>query len=286
MRTKQTIIVLTIQLLIITISGIDSAHATENSKRKPNNYNIILDLSDRVLNKHQVEKDMALIEETFIHFETQARRGLILISKDRFSVKIIPQQGSPLDMEYYENLLQINLDEINVKDKNLKLKAFSLSIKNTLLELAKSCKYGKNSRDYFGVDIWSFLNNKGAVFNKSGYDNVALIITDGYFDFESKNHVLKFKNRSTSTQFLKHLNGFDWQTKAEHDDYGLIPIQLSTNVTWIVSSIQSKNNLDILQTKKIAFFWKKWLIESGANNYHFILNSSEKEMTSQLLAML
>ena len=171
MKKIQTITVFTIQILLVAFLGIDSANATESSKREPINYNVILDLSDRVLNKHQIEKDMILIEETFKRFETQARKGLILTSKDRFSVKIIPQKGSPLDMDYYENLLQINLDEINIKDKNLKLKAFSNSIKVVLKELAESCKYGKSSREYFGVDIWSYLNNKGMVFNKNGYKN-------------------------------------------------------------------------------------------------------------------
>ena len=286
MKNIQTTIVILIQILTITASGINSLHATENSKRKPINYNVILDLSDRILIKHQVEKDIAMIEKMFNSFEKKARSGLILTSKDRFCVKIIPQKDSPLDIEYYENLLQINLNETDVKDKNIKLESFSLSIKIILLELFKSCKYSENSRDYFGVDIWSYLNNKGSVYNKVDYKNVVLIITDGYFDFESKKHVLQFNNRFTSTQFLEQLNGFDWQTKAMHDDYGLIPVQLSANVTWIISSIHSKNNLDILQIKKITYFWKKWLIESGANNYNFIYNSSKNEMKSQLLEIL
>lgn len=287
MKTIQTITLRTIQLLILIVLSIYSTYASENSKRKPINYSIILDLSDRILQKHQIEKDIALIEKTFKHFETQARRGLILTSKDRFSVKIIPQKGSPVDMEFFENSLQINLNEIAVKDKNLKLQALSSSIRGVLLKLSKACMFSEHSRDYFGVDIWSYLNNKGSeFFNIEGYENITLIITDGYFDFENKDHVLKFKNRFTSTQFLNSLNGFDWQSKAETGDYGLIPIKLNANVSWIISGIQSKNSSDILQTKKIAYFWEKWLNESGAKNYRFILNGSEHEMTSQLLMML
>ena len=92
MKNIQTTIVILIQILTITASGINSLHATENSKRKPINYNVILDLSDRILIKHQVEKDIAMIEKMFNRFEKKARSGLILTSKDRFCVKIIPQK--------------------------------------------------------------------------------------------------------------------------------------------------------------------------------------------------
>ena len=69
MKNIQTTIVILIQILTITASGINSLHATENSKRKPINYNVILDLSDRILIKHQVEKDIAMIEKMFNRFE-------------------------------------------------------------------------------------------------------------------------------------------------------------------------------------------------------------------------
>ncbi|GGG51831.1 hypothetical protein [Bizionia arctica] len=286
MKTTHSNFAVTKIFLIIFLLSNSIVHAIEQGKRTPLNYTIILDLSDRVMQDHQLEKDMLLIEEMFKVFETQARRGLILTSKDRFSVKIIPQNGSPLNVNYYENKLQIYLDEVAVKDKNTVISNFASTLPSTLKELLKASKYGETNRDYFGVDIWSYLLNIGNSFEKIGYNNVALIITDGYFDFEKKDHVLKAENRFTSTQFIKKLKGIDWASIANEKDYGLIPITLSSHVNWIVSGIESKNSLDILQTKKITYIWEKWLKESGATDYHFILNSSARQMSSQLLEQL
>lgn len=286
MKTTYSLFSFTIIFLTILLLSTTTVHAYDSKRRTPLNYNIILDLSDRVLQDHQLNKDMLLIEDMFKFFEVQARRGLILTSKDRFSVKIIPQNGSPLDVNYFENKLQLYLDEVEVKDKNTTINKFSSTLKSTLQELFNACKYGKTTRDYFGVDIWSYLYNKGVSFEKSGYNNVALIVTDGYFDFEKKNHVLKSKNKFTSTQFLRELKGVDWISIANEKDYGLIPIALSSEVNWIVAGIESKNTQDILQTKKIIYIWEKWIKESGAKDYHFILNSSGRQMSSQLLELL
>ncbi|EGV43621.1 hypothetical protein BZARG_2640 [Bizionia argentinensis JUB59] len=286
MKTTLSFSAITTIFLTVLFFSASIVYAFEPGKKPPLNYNIILDLSDRVLQDHQVQKDMLLIEEMFKVFEIQARRGLILTSKDRFSVKIIPQKGSPLDVNYYENKLQLYLDEVAVKDKNTTISKFSSTLQSTLQELVNACKYGETNGAYFGVDIWSYLYNNGISFEKLGYNNVAVIITDGYFDFENRSHVLKAENRFTSTQFLKQLKGFDWMSIAQEKDYGLIPIALSRHVNWIVSGIESKNSQDILQTKKITYFWEKWLKESGAKNYHFILNSSGRQMSSQLLAIL
>lgn len=261
-------------------------HASDNNQKIPLQYTVVLDLSDRVLIHNQIEKDITLIETAFKRFEKKARLPFILTSKDRFSVKIIPQNGSPLDINYFENKLQLNLNEVSIKEKNEKLVQFSASLRGTLETLYKSCKYGKKSSDYAGVDIWRYLNNTGLYLDKKGYDTTVLILTDGYFDFESRTHVLRAKNKFTSTQFLKELKGFDWMITAKEKDYGLIPITLGKNVNWIVSSITSKHHNDILQTKKITFIWEKWLKESGVTDFHFILNSTTRQMNSQLLELL
>ena len=69
------------------------------------NYTVVLDLSDRILLPNQLDKDLYLIENYFKSFEEHSRRNLVLTSKNRFSVKIIPQKNSPLNVEHYEDLL-------------------------------------------------------------------------------------------------------------------------------------------------------------------------------------
>lgn len=282
---KNTLYICLITALIFQSNSLKASAVVEN-KDQPVNYTIVLDLSDRVLNENQLQKDFELIRKIFQEFKTKARRGLILTSKDRFAVKIIPQKNSPLDISYFENKLQLKLDEIPVRLKNKKLEAFASTFEENLERLKKCSIIGENPSDFFGVDIWAYLNDNADSFGKNGYNNLVLVTTDGYFDFENSSHVLQSENRFTSTQFLNELTDLDWKEKAEKGDYGLIPIRLKANIEWVISGISSKNDQDILQNKKIIYIWKKWLRESGAKKYHFILNNSRSQMTSKLLAVL
>ena len=122
--------------------------------------------------------------------------------------------------------------------------------------------------------------------SKSDYDNTILILTDGYFDFESQTHVIKDKNQYTSTRFLNELTATNWKQISESKEYGLLPIKLERNTKWIVAGLSGKKANDILQTEKITYFWKKWLTQSGVAVSQFILNSSQTEMSSNLLEKL
>lgn len=255
-------------------------------KPKPSNYTLVLDLSDRILLPEQLDKDFYLIEKYFKVFEKKARRNLVLSSKDRFSVKIIPQKKSPLNLDHYEDLLQLNLDETEVKDKNKSLMELSQSLHKVLENLKKDALYGKSSNDYFGVDIWAYMHDNGLELSKTGYENTVLVLTDGYFDFESQAHVLQNKNQYTSTRFLNELSSTDWKQISESKEYGLLPIKLEKNTKWIVAGLSGKKANDILQTEKITYFWKKWLTQSGVAVSQFILNNSKTEMSSNLLEQL
>jgi hypothetical protein len=126
------------------------------------------------------------------------------------------------------------------------------------------------------------LHDNGKGLSKLGYDNKVLVLTDGYFDFESQSHVIQDKNQYTSTQFLNDLTTSDWKQISESKEYGLLPIQLDKNTKWIVAGISGKKANDILQTEKITYFWEKWLTQSGVATSQFILNGSKTEMSSML----
>lgn len=277
-----TIVLVTLISFLATSCGPDEDKTTI----KPKNYIILLDVSDRILMPEQLDKDFFLIETAFKSFEKHAQRNLILTSKDRFSIKIIPQKNSKLEAGNYEDLLHLYLDELEVKDKSNTLKALSKSIKKTLSSLKKEAVYSSKPSDYFGVDIWAYLHDNGMELSKVGYDNTVLVLTDGYFDFESQAHVIQNKNQFTSTRFLKDLKGTNWEQIAATKDYGLVPIKLDKATKWIVAGIAGKKADDILQTQKITYFWKKWLKKSGVIASHFILNGSKTEMNSILLEQL
>ncbi len=272
-------------LIVLSLMTMKS-YGSEPVNKAPVNYTIVLDLSDRVLEEGQLMKDKEMIVELFNQFEKNARRGLILTSKDRFTVKIVPQKGSPLDVNYFENMLQLKLDEIQIQYKNTATQEFSSNIRGILDELFEKSTYGNRSNDYFGVDLWAYFNDNAKHLKRDGYENVVVIFTDGYFDFESTKHILNNNNRSTATRFLRNLNKLDWKEKAQKEDYGLIPIKLCSKTKFIVAGIKSKNENDILQNQKIIYFWEKWLKESGATRFNFILSASANEMKSQLIQNL
>lgn len=278
----QNIILFASILLLFTSCGCEEIKVEKQAV----NYIVLLDLSDRILAPEQLDKDFALIETTFKSFEKQARQNLVISSKDRFSIKIIPQKNSPLNVNHYEDLLQLYLDETEVAAKNKSLVSLSKALPTILENLKKDALYGKTSNAYFGVDIWAYLHDNGMSLSKSGYKNKILILTDGYFDFESQAHVIQDKNQYTSTRFLNDLTTSDWKQISESQQYGLLPIHLDNNTQWIVAGISGKKANDILQIEKITYFWEKWLKQSGVKKVGVILNSSKTDMSSKLSAQL
>lgn len=274
--------------LVFTFSLVFTSCGKEEARidKKPSNYTVVLDLSDRILLPEQLDKDFYLIEKYFKVFEKNVRRNLVLSSKDRFAVRIIPQKNSPLNIDHYEDLLQIYLDETEVKDKNKSLLALSQSLPKVLQSLKNEALFGKTSNAYFGVDIWAYLHDNGKGLSKPDFENKVLVLTDGYFDFESQAHVIQDKNQYTSTRFLNELTSSDWKQISESKEYGLLPIRLEKNTKWVIAGISGKKANDILQTEKITYFWKKWLTQSGVKSSNFILNGSKTEMSSSLLGQL
>jgi hypothetical protein len=80
--------------LVITFSLAFTSCGKEEVRieKKLTNYTVVLDLSDRILLPEQLDKDFYLIEKYFKVFEKNARRNLVLSSKDRFAIRIIPQK--------------------------------------------------------------------------------------------------------------------------------------------------------------------------------------------------
>ena len=275
-----------IALFFIVLSAVSCGNEEQITVKKPKNFTVIIDVSDRIIVSHQLDKDLYLIEKYFQVFERNARRNLILNAKDRFAVRIIPQKNSPLDFQKYEDQLHVYLDEVEVKDKNKVVESLSKNLSKILGNLKKDALYSEKANDYFGVDIWAFLNDYGIGLSKAGFDNTMLVITDGYFDFENQAHVMQNENQYTSTRFLNELQGADWKQRAETKKMGLVPIKLEKNAKWIVVGIAGKKSNDILHTEKISYFWKKWLVDSGVASPQLILNGSKSEMSSNLVSEL
>ncbi len=284
--TKSTASIITIALAII----ISSCGCRQNDdlapKAKPvnmkHNFVVVLDLSDRLLNPGQSEKDSSMIMAVFSEFEKNARNPLIVTSNDRFAIRIIPQHGSSLLKDSYENRLSIDLSAVDAAHKNANFVTFKEGLSKTISQLYKDAHLGNSAKDYFGVDIWKFFHDEINSELRNDAENKVVVLTDGYFDFNDNSHVISNSNKYTSTSFLNGLKGKNWQVKADQDSIGLIPVTVKIKPQWVIAGIQAKN-ADILMPTKLTYFWKKWLQESGAGNPKVILDNSSSVMVGQYL---
>lgn len=277
---KAISIQLIVILLIIIISSCGCRQNNEQVIPKKHNYLIILDLSDRLLNNGQSEKDSAIILAAFNEFEKTARSPLIVTSNDRFTIRIIPQHSSSLLKDNYENKLSIDLSVIDAAHKNGTFVALKNELSKTISQLYKDAHLGNSSKDYFGVDIWKFFHDELNNELRADAENKAIILTDGYFDFNETSHVIGRRNKYTSTSFFNNLKGSDWQAKAELDSLGLIPVAIKIKTKWVIAGIQAKS-ADILMPTKLVYFWKKWLKESGTSEPKIILDNASSVMVNQ-----
>ena len=161
-----------------------------------------------------------------------------------------------------------------------KLDAFKTNFSNQLRTLYQQAYLGNKNSDFAGVDIWQYFNEQINSDLDAGYNNEVLILTDGYFDFEDKQHGFSDKHHSTiTTTLLSKMTGTEWKKAADSLDLGLIPVQLTVPATWQICGIQSKSGKDLLEGEKLSYIWEKWLKVSGATTVKEpIMNSSSKKI--------
>jgi hypothetical protein len=273
---------LSIFALAIAITSCDSKANQTIKTRTNNNYVVVLDLSDRIIQRpDQTEIDTTAIKAVFEKFEKSVQRNLTVKSADKFCIRIIPQNKSSLPVSFFENSLSIDMGKFNAADKLKKLEVFKSEFSNQLKGLYQQAFLGNKNSDFAGVDIWQYFNEQINSDLDAGYNNMVLVLTDGYFDFEDKQRGLLDKQYSTTTNPLfSRMTGNDWKSKADSLGLGLIPVQLNVPATWLVCGIQQKSeNKDLLENEKLSYLWKKWLHSSGATIVKDpIMNSSSKKI--------
>ncbi len=249
---------------------------------KPNNMIIVLDLSDRLLNQGQQEKDQAAIMAMFEKFEQSVRQQFFVKSKDVFSIVIIPQRGSKLNADGFEKRLRLDMNNIAISEKNRRFMAFKSQLPTVLNSLYGQAQKGSRPSDYFGVDIWQFFNESLNNYLSPIANNSMLVLTDGYFDFENDSHTVHSKNRFTSSRFMSSLTGVNWKKNAESSNLGIYPIQNKLMpVVIIIAGFHAKST-DQFELDKLKYFWHKWLNESGINQFKLISNVNASQFGSSI----
>jgi hypothetical protein len=278
---KQILIFLSISIYL-TSCQTKGATSETGINKSPMNYVVLLDLSDRLIsNPIQTDIDTSAIRAVFEKFEIAVKRNLVVKSKEKFSVRVIPQQGSSLPINDFENNLSIDLGNYTAAEKLKKLNEFLANLGPTLKMLYQQAFLGNKPGNYFGVDIWQYFNEQINTDINDGYDNHIVVLTDGYFDFEDEKRGMSSSNQSTVTKnLMTKLTDLNWKETAETNQIGILPVKLKPNVKFVVAGIQAKTD-GILESTKLSYLWKKWLIQSGAQNVCGpIINTSSGKIKS------
>jgi hypothetical protein len=275
---------------LISLALFSSACNRTNDKviaEPPVNYVVLIDLSDRLIHSEQAAHDIAQIEKVFAAFTEQVKQHLYILSEDRFQVRIIPQKGSSLHAEHYENALSIDMKTLEPAEKGNQLDKLSAAFPTIIQQLYAEAILGQKTSDYPGVDIWKYFKYRIADDLPANYRHKVIVLTDGYFDFEDISHVMQEGNRYTHSGFLKNpnLQGLDWRKYAEQNDFGYIPVDIPVKVQVAVSGLRPKSEL-LIEEEKLKYFWNKWLIESCGTPGFFIADASATIMTRQLSEFL
>ena len=250
------------------------------------NYVILLDLSDRLIqNPDQVNIDTSVIRAVFEKFEKSVQRNLVIKSKDRFSIRIIPQRGSSLSANAFENSLSLDMAKYSAAEKLKQLNIFKAALSGQLALLYQQSFLGNKNSNFSGVDIWQYFNEQINSDLDNRFNNKVVVLTDGYFDFEDKSHGLNNGSlATTTTPLLQKMKGQLWEKEAEEKNIGLMPVKLKNEASWLICGIQSKNSKDLIEVKKLSYLWRNWLKGSGALTIGDpILNSSSEKMKNLIL---
>jgi hypothetical protein len=270
--------------LICTLQLLASACSSKEKKEPTaprSGYNIIIlaDLSDRLLAKEQMHRDSALLHTIFETYVKLARQRYFIHSKDRLQILAAPQKTLPAATEEIERQLRFDMGAVPIKEKAKWLTAkqnFFDSLAGNLYYMAAA---GRQSSDYAGSDIWKFFDQYlDAYLVKDNHTlNKIVVLTDGYFDFESLKDKKKAGCRySYSSELMQQARtkGTNWARV--FDTCGLIPVRLPKNTEILVAELSPKNSHP-QEEDIIAALWKKWLSESGVKSFQLLEKTSLPE---------
>lgn len=255
---------------------------------RPANFVVLLDLSDRLLAPDQFRRDQVLVQTVFAQFEARVRQQQIVFAKDCFRVVIAPQKGITYRPETYMDALYLDMSTLKMAEKRQRLDALRTDLARQLNRLYQQAMAGKRqTRDFAGCDLWQYVNEQLPTDLKPDADNLLVVLTDGYFDFEKNTHGLTQGNRATDSRMLERLRRDpNWQQTLAHPTEGLLPVtkrlpNLSVCVAEVRPKVDHLNEADLLTA-----LWDKWLRELQVRHRAVLIQSSQPKAIAGLTAFL
>jgi hypothetical protein len=257
----------TIFAVIFTGNVTDKEVKNSNSTSKQQSQAIVvLDLSDRVLENRQIAYDSTIVMEVFNQFEIQAKSKLLINCKDKFQVLIAEQAGvSAYDPETETDLLTLDFSSLKAAEKVNALNVFKSQLPKKLSNLFQKACFSSKKEAYKGSQIWKTFNSSLAALTDAEKETQLVVLTDGYFDFEAGEAVLKQGNFSTKSSFLNTCRNDQGISQIKNGTRGILKLdnQLRGDVKVLAIGLRSKFTEYLKEEELLKALWENWLLRNG-----------------------
>jgi hypothetical protein len=227
---------------------------------------VVLDLSDRVLENRQRAYDSTIVIEVFNQFEIKAKSKLLINCKDKFQVLIAEQADvSAYDPETETDLLTLDFSSLKAAEKVNALNVFKSQLPKKLSNLFQKARFSANKEAYKGAQIWKTFNSSLAALTAADKETQLVILTDGYFDFEAGEAVLKQGNFSTQSSFLNTCRNDQGINQIKNGTRGILKLdnQLRGDIKVLAIGLRSKFKEYLKEEELLKALWENWLLRNG-----------------------
>jgi hypothetical protein len=209
----------------------------------PNNIIVLLDLSDRLLVKDQIQRDKEILKASYSIFEKKVRKSFYINSKNLFMVRIAFQKRSPLYYEDINKYFYINMGSILPALRHKEEADRRQKFMSALDSLYVRAVFSTKRNDYCGADIARYFRDDlpNDITQGAGKRTYLVIVTDGYMFIEGKQHEMADKWIPVNKKF--------------------------DNCNAIVMEIGLKDMAD--EYDRLKEIWTQWLNEMGITNVFF-----------------
>jgi hypothetical protein len=252
-------------ILALTLNTLFSQSNSEVSNI-PNNYIVLLDLSDRIENQTQIRRDKEIFNHILNAFEKRQQfKYMYLTSSDRIQFTWANQesQNNPVFNELKNNLY---LDMAGGRLNGRTTRPEFTNLKSSLIENFNQLYTELSSLPKTGSDIWSWFNTDLSILLRDGYNNHVIVISDGYLQFNSRLADKRQSKTYMETNDLELLrNKLNWLETFSDNSMNLIPPNIVIDdVNLLLLEFDPKNELRVTNEFAILkHYWETWLIDSG-----------------------
>jgi hypothetical protein len=251
---------------------------------------LVLDLSDRILEKDQPERDKALVNGAFNAFEMLVKQRQYIHSNDVLQVLILPQKNTPAGMYEFEKKMRLGMREVELKQKSTYLKNNKPGFMRLTDSLYRLATRKKSSSDFAGADTWQFFNQllPHYLSTDSNTQNKIILITDGYLDFENLEHKKQQGCRySYSGAIMQQARqkGERWKQVFENG-CGLLPVNLNQpNTQLLVLELQRRNTF-VHEKELLSHLWNSWMAQMNIGRSRLLWETAVEDEQKAIMKFI